>query len=166
MDSTSHCVEFVGIKSSSFSEKVHVIPARDAQIIEEGNSIRLRYPAGLIKKAPSFSPGAALVQTEREQINKHRDRITASPRNSSIDEMRPEEAIGRPSPDQDAEARGRSEGSTDRGDLENGEQAFFNQKGFVTDSMSEVDASQELLRVQNEAKIRNREDRIKSGSLD
>ena len=32
--------------------------------------------------------------------------------------------------------------------------------------MSEVNASQELLRVQNEAKIRNREDRIKSGSLD
>ena len=64
MDSTSHRVELVGIKSCSFSDKVHVIPARDAQIIEEGNSIRLRYPAALIKKAPSFFPGAAPVQVE------------------------------------------------------------------------------------------------------
>ena len=103
---------------------------------------------------------------EREKINKHSDRTTAPPRTNSIDEIRPEEAIGRPSSDQDAEARGRSDESTDRRDLENGEQAFFNQKGFLTDSMSEVDASQELLRVQNEVKIRNREDRIKSGSLD
>jgi hypothetical protein len=46
------------------------------------------------------------------------------------------------------------------------EQAFFNQKGFVTDSMPEVDASQELLRTQKDAKVRNREDQIKSGSLD
>jgi hypothetical protein len=46
------------------------------------------------------------------------------------------------------------------------EQAFFNQEGFVTDALPEVNASEELLRVQNEAKIRNREDRMKNGSLD
>jgi hypothetical protein len=52
----------------------------------------------------------------------------------------------------------------DRRHVESSEQAFFNQNGFVTDSMPEVDASKELLRTQKEAK-RNREDRIKSGSL-
>jgi hypothetical protein len=55
---------------------------------------------------------------------------------------------------------------TDRQYLEKNDQAFFNQNGFITDSMPEVDSSRELLRVQNEAKARNREDRIKSGSLD
>jgi sporulation protein YlmC with PRC-barrel domain len=164
IDSTSHRVEFVGVKSSSFSNKVHVMPAREAQIVEEGNLIRLRYPAALMEKAPSYSSGAAPVQVEREKMNC--DSNTEPPRISSIDEMRSEEGTGRPSPDQDAEACRRFEESTDRRDLESGEQAFFNQKGFVTDSMSEVNASEELLRVQNEAKIRNREDRIKSGSLD
>jgi hypothetical protein len=46
------------------------------------------------------------------------------------------------------------------------DQAFFNQKGFVTDSMPEVDASQELLRTQKEATVRNREDQIRRGSSD
>jgi hypothetical protein len=54
----------------------------------------------------------------------------------------------------------------DRLHVERSEQAFFDQKGFVTDSMPEVDASKELLRMQKEAKARNREDRIKSDSLD
>ncbi len=54
----------------------------------------------------------------------------------------------------------------DRKDLEKSDQAFFNQNGFITDSIPEVDASRELLRAQNEAKARNREDRIKNGSLD
>jgi hypothetical protein len=166
MDSTSHRVEFVGVKSTSFSDKVHLMPARDGQIIEEGYSVRLRYPAALIKKAPSYSAGAAPVEAEREKINKRGGRNTAPPRISSIEEIRPEEAIERPSTDQDAEAGGRSEKSIDRHDLENDEQAFFDQKGFVTDSLPEVNASEELLRVQKEAKIRNREDRIKSGSLD
>ena len=166
MDSTSHRLELVGIRSSSFSDKVHVLPVRDGQIIEEECLIKLRYPAALIKKAPSYSPGAELVQEEREEINQLCEGTTAAPRTRSIDEIRPEEAIGDPSPDQDAETCGRSGESTDRRDLVNGEQAFFDQKGFVTDSMPEVDVSQELSRVQGEAKIRNREDRIKSGSLD
>jgi sporulation protein YlmC with PRC-barrel domain len=119
MDSTSKRVELVGVKSNSSSGKVHLVPAGEGQIIDEGYLTKLRYRAELIAKAPSFIPGA-----------------------------------------------GRSEESTDREDLEKSDQAFFNQKGFVTDSMPEVDASHELLRVQNEAKARNREDRIKSGSID
>jgi sporulation protein YlmC with PRC-barrel domain len=166
MDSTSHRVELVGVKSSSFSDKVHLMPAREGQIIEEGYLIRLRYPAALIKKAPSFSAGTPPVEVEREKVDKLGDRNTTPPRIRSNEELRPEEAIERPSLDQDAEAGGRSEKSTDRHDLEKSEQAFFNQEGFVTDALPEVNASEELLRVQNEAKIRNREDRLKNGSLD
>jgi hypothetical protein len=60
-----------------------------------------------------------------------------------------------------------SEGTPEnRGDLERSEQGFFEQEGFVTDAMPEVDASSELLRTQKEEKTRNRQDRIKSGSLD
>ena len=123
MDSTSQHVEFVGVKIDSLSGEVHLVPAGEAQIIEEGYLIKLliklRCRTELIANTPSFRPGA-----------------------------------------------GRSEESTNRQRLEKSEQAFFNQSGFVTDSLPEVDASQELLRVQNEAKARNREDRIKSGSLD
>ena len=68
--------------------------------------------------------------------------------------------------DSEAAAHSRSKGSTDRQDLEKSDQAFFNQNGFITDAMPEVDSSQELLRSQNEAKARNHEDRVKSGSLD
>jgi hypothetical protein len=119
MDSTSRHVEFVGVKSNSLSGKVHLVPAAEAQIIEEGYLTKLRCRTELMANAPSFLPGA-----------------------------------------------GRSEKSADRQDLEKSDQAFFNQSGFITDSLPEVDASQELLRVQNEAKARNREDRIKSRSLD
>jgi hypothetical protein len=137
MDSTSHRVEFVGVKSNSYSGKVHVVPARGAQIIEEGDLKKLRYPAELIANTPSFSPGAEL-----------------------------EDALKGRNLDKEARTHGRSENSADREDLEKSDQAFFNQSKFVTDSIPEVDASQELLRVQNEAKVRNREDRLKTGSLD
>jgi hypothetical protein len=160
MDSTSHRVEFVGVKSSAFSGQVHVMPAGDAQIIEEGHLRKLCYPAALIKKAPSFSPGASPARIENENANEHSGRSGAPKRVNSIDESRPEESIGRPKPRRDVDE------PTDRRDLESGEQAFFNQKDFITDAMPEADASQELLRSQNEAKIRNREDRIKNGSLD
>jgi sporulation protein YlmC with PRC-barrel domain len=119
MDSTSRRVEFVGVKSDLSAGKVHLVPAGEAQIVEEEYSIKLPYPAELIAKVPSFLPGS-----------------------------------------------GRSEEYADRKDLEKSDQAFFNQNGFITDSMPEVDASRELLRAQNEAKARNREDRIKNGSLD
>ena len=43
---------------------------------------------------------------------------------------------------------------------------FSTRKGFVTDSIPEVDASKELQRTQKDAKVRNREDQIKRGSSD
>jgi hypothetical protein len=83
-------------------------------------------------------------------------------RHSPIEEVRPEESIrsGRMPgyPGMEAESLGPAK---DRETIERRDQAFFNEKGFVTDSMPEVDASQELLRSQNESKIRNRQTRTK-----
>jgi hypothetical protein len=156
MDPSTGRVEFVGIKCSWLSGKVHVVPAGDAQVTE--HHLRLRFPGALIKKAPTSSPGAELAQLEKEEINRYYGRFIPLRRVSSIEEIRPEEAI---------DAGTSKEGSMeDRHHLERSEQAFFNQKGFVTDSMPEVDASPELRRTQKETKARNREDRIKSGSLD
>ena len=167
MDSSSCRVEFVGVKSNAISGKVHVMPAGEAQIIEEGSLVKLRCPATLIKKAPTFSPRVELAQIEKEEINKHYGRSRAGGRANSINEFRPEEAVGSHNPEEESRAQGKSERSVgDRQQIENSELNFFNQNGFVTDSMPEVDASPELLRMQKEAKARNREDRNKSGSLD
>jgi len=165
MDSTSHRVEFLGVKSKLFSGKVHLIPARDAQIIEGESLIRLRYSAALVKKAPSFFPGTELAQVEKEEINRYGNRSKALQPVNSIDAIRPEEALGESSERSTLSGRTQQAGET-REDLERKEQSLFNQNGFVTDSMPEVDASEELLRAQKEAKARNRLDRIKGGHLD
>jgi sporulation protein YlmC with PRC-barrel domain len=156
MDPSTNRVEFVGVKGSWLSSKLHVVPAGDARITE--HHIKLAFPGKLIKGAPTASAGAELAQVEKEEINRHYGRSIPLRRVSSIEEIRPEEAI---------DSRTSKEGSMeDRHNLERSEQAFFNQEGFVTDSMPEVDASQELRRTQKETKARNREDRFKSGSLD
>jgi hypothetical protein len=51
----------------------------------------------------------------------------------------------------------------DRGKIEQEEQSFFKQKGFVTDSMPEVDASAELKRTAEQAKIREDEHERRHG---
>ena len=156
MDPSTNRVEFVGVKGSWLSGKVHVVPAGDAQITK--HHLKLRFPGALIKRAPTSSPGAELAQLEKEEINRYYGRSIPLRRVSSIEEIRPEEAI---------DSRTSKEGSMEhRQHLERSEQALFNQQGFVTDSMPEVDASQELRRTQKETKARNREDRIKSRSLD
>ena len=86
---------------------------------------------------------------------------------TSVEEIRPEEAISSRAENEESEPPGDSPQSPEnRHHIEGREQAFFNQSGFVTDSMPEVDASKELQRTQKEAKARNREDRLKSGSFD
>jgi hypothetical protein len=166
MDSSTRRVEFVGVKSTWSFGKVHVLPAGDAEILEESNLIRIRYPATLIKEAPTFSPREELAQVEKEEINGHCGRSVAARRRTSIEEIRPEEAKSDPVSEEDSKPLGSGPVGHDRDNLERREQAFFNQEGFVTDSVSEVNASEELLRTEKEAKARNREDRIKSGSLD
>jgi len=78
MDANSRRVEFVGVKSNTFAGKVHVMPAGDAQIIEDESLVKLRYPATVIKKAPSFSPGPELASVEKEEINQYCGRSRAA----------------------------------------------------------------------------------------
>jgi hypothetical protein len=166
-DPSTHRVAFLGVKTSWLSGKVHGVPARDAQIAEEGNFVKLGFPTAFIKKAPTFSPEGELAEVEKEQVKAYFGRTTSLRGTSSIEQVRPEEAINSQYPDEESGRQDKSERSgEDRVDLERSEQAFFNQKGFATDSMPEVDATQELLRTQKDAKVRNREDQIKSGSFD
>jgi hypothetical protein len=168
MDPSTHRVAFLGVKTSWLSGNVHVVPARDALLTEQDNLVKLGYPMAFIKKAPTFSPESELAQVEKEEVNAYFGRITSLRRTSSIEEIRPEEeANNSQNSGEESGTQHKSERSVeDRLNLERSDQAFFNQKGFVTDSMPEVDASQELLRTQKEAKVRNREDQIKRGSSD
>jgi 3-(3-hydroxy-phenyl)propionate hydroxylase len=163
LDPSTHRVAYLGAKSGRSRGSVHVVPARDAEINENKNLIVLEYPATFIKKAPAAVPGVELPEVAKEGINAYYGQFIALHRVSSIEEIRPEDALedsGQESPS------GRRESGQYRSKLEEAEQTFFDQKGFVTDSMSEVDVSGELKRTQNEAKIRNREDREKRGDLD
>lgn len=162
VDPSTHQVAFIGIKIRMLSLNVQVVPAAGARIPSDGDSIALEYPDELIKNAPTSYPESELAEVEKEKINAHFGRTVSLHRHSPIEEARPEESIrsGRMSgyPGMEAESLGPAK---DRETIERRDQAFFNEKGFVTDSMPEVDASQELLRSQNESKIRNRQTRTK-----
>lgn len=167
-DPSTQRVAFVGVKSAWLSGKVNALPARDVGIDQRGNLVGLRYPAAIIKKSPNFVPGVELSEVAKEEINAYYGRSMPNKRVTSIEEVRPEEALepghslkGSTSSEADTERR-----VTNRSKLQEEEQAFFNQKGFVTDSFPEVDASDELKRTQTEAKIRNSADRKKRGDLD
>ena len=168
LDPSTHRVAFLGVKTGWLPGRVHILPAADVEIEEHGSLIALGYSAAIIKIAPTGCPGAELAEVAKEEINAYYGRFVPVQRVSSIQEIRPEEALGTGSSGEGsttAEAEGKTS-LEDRSKLEGDEQTFFDQKGFVTDSMSEVDASRELARTQKEAKTRNREDRDKRGDLD
>jgi sporulation protein YlmC with PRC-barrel domain len=165
IDPSTNGVEFVGVQVGG-SAKVHVVPAAEIQIAENGSTLRIQYPANFIQKAPEFTPGAELSELEKEQINSYFGRTIALSRVSSIEATRPEQAIQAPTKTGQEPKDGKSTPPEDRLDIERAEQALFNQEGFVTDTMREVDAGPELRRSQQEAKARNREDRIKEGLSD
>jgi PRC-barrel domain len=165
IDPSTDGVEFVGVQGGG-SGKVHVVPAAEIQMVENGATLRIQYPANFIRKAPEFSPGDELSEMEKQEINSYFGRTVALQRVSSIEETRPEQAIQSP-PLMEGQSRdGELTPPENRLEIERAEQAFFNQEGLVTDTMGEVDAGPELLRSQQEAKARNREDRIKLGSSD
>ncbi len=165
LDPSSQRVEFVGVKSSWLSGKVHVVPAAVVQLVE--GRLRLPYPTAFIKRAPAVRSQTELAQVDKEEINAYYGRFMSVNRVNSIEQIRPEEAVnGLGSGKGSDPADTGIPSSQDRAQIEGAEQAFFNQKGFVTDAMPEVNASKDLLRVQEEAKTRNREDRKKTGSTD
>jgi hypothetical protein len=159
IDFSTHQIAFIGVKSSLFSRNVRAVPARSAHIQEDGKAIVLEYSKDFVKNAPSFNPVSDFAEIEKETVNAYYVRTVPLNRVSSIEEIRPEEAI-RPADGNDAPStRHEFEGAEEnRTTLERRDQAFFSEKGFVTDAMGEVNASQELLRVLKEAKTRSRED--------
>jgi hypothetical protein len=155
-DPSTHQVAFVGVKTAWLSGKTNAVPARDIAIDERGNLIGQRYSADFIKKSPVFDPGVELSEVAKEELNAYYGRWMPNQRVTSVEEVRPEEAL----------VQGRVIKESTRRNLEAEEQAFFKQKGFVTDSLPEVDASDALERAQEEAKFRNRADKEKRGDLD
>jgi hypothetical protein len=79
--------------------------------------------------------------------------------------IHPEETVhfGPSASGTDAAAQPETSSDSDRAELEPQEQAFFNQKGFTTDAMGDVDASAELERTRKEAKIREAEHSRRQG---
>jgi hypothetical protein len=164
LDPSSHRIAYFGVKSGWLPGNVHIVPAADAEIDENGCLMAVRHSAAFIRKAPSGLPAAELAEVAKEEINAYYGRFMPLSRVSSIRQIRPEETLE--SSPKDTASGGEGGPAKDRSRLESTEQLFFDQKGFITDSMSEVDASGDLAQTQEEARIRHREDRKKRGDLD
>jgi hypothetical protein len=145
--STLH-VAFIGVKSSSFPYKTHVVPAADSRI-EQNGPIKVSYSAECINKAPIAHPGFELGQVEEEEANAYYGRFIPLHRITSIEEVRPEETTTKETLKESSEAN--------RSKIVKGEQFFFDQRGFATDPIPEVDASKDLQEKTEESKAREKE---------
>jgi hypothetical protein len=147
------------------SQNVNVVPAGSVHVQEGGNIIEVEYSKDFVKNAPSVSPRIDFAEVDKESVNAYYARIAPLNRVSSIEEMRPEEAIC-PANRNDLPSTKHefTDAEENRETLERQDQAFFSEKGFVTDAMGEVNVSQELVRVLKEAKSRYQEDKRKNPS--
>ena len=159
IDFSTHQIAFIGVRSSLLSRNVRVVPAGNARVQDGSKAVVVEYSKDLVKNAPAFDPDVDFAEVEKEIVNAYYARTVPLNRVSAIEEMRPEEAI-RPTDSSDVPGtKHEFEGADEnRITLERRDQAFFSEKGFVTDAMGEVNASRELLRVLKEAKIRYQED--------
>jgi PRC-barrel domain protein len=148
LDPSTLRVAFIGVKSSSFPHKTNVVPAAGSRV-EENGFIRVDYSRECITESPVAHPGVELAQVEKEEANAYYGKFAALHRTTSIEEVRPEEAK--------SEAALKNPPEGDRSEIVKGEQSFFDQKGFVTDSMPEVDESKELRGTAQKSKARERE---------
>jgi sporulation protein YlmC with PRC-barrel domain len=167
IDFSTHQIAFIGVKSSLLSRNVRVVPAGKARVQEGGKAVVVEYAKDLVRDAPAFDPDVDFAEVEKEIVNAYYARGVPLNRVSSIEEMRPEEAV-RPADSSDAPStKHEFEGADEnRTTLERRDQAFFSEKGFVTDAMGEVDTSGELLRVLKEAKRRYQDDQTNNPSPD
>jgi hypothetical protein len=149
IDPSTHRVEFVGVKTGP--DKINVIPSRAMDL--DGDRLEVRAVLEFVRNGPAFPPEAELAELEKQQVNQYYGYFVPIRRASSIEDLRPE---GK------AKASGQST-DADREETEHQEQAFFKQKGFVTDSMREVDASDELKRTAEQAKVREDEHERRHG---
>jgi sporulation protein YlmC with PRC-barrel domain len=145
IDPSTHRVEFVGLKTGAGLGNVNVVPAR--VVDQDNDQLKVLAVAEFVRNGPTFAPPAELPEFQKQQINQYYGHFVPIRRASAIEELRPEEK---------AEASAESQ-EADRGEIEQEEQSFFKQKGFVTDSMPEVDASAELKYTAEQAKIREDE---------
>ena len=148
LDPSTLRVAYIGVKSSSFPQKTHVVPAAGSRI-EENGSIRVDYSRECITGSPVAHPGVELAEVEKEEVNAYYGSFSPLHRTTSIEQVRPEEA--------NKEGALKKSTQEDRSRIVKGEQTFFDQRGFVTDSMPEVDASRELRGTAEEAKAREQE---------
>lgn len=165
IDFSTRQIAFIGVKTSLLSRSVRVVPAGSAHVQEGGKAVVVEYSEDFVKNAPAFDPDVDFAEVEKEIVNAYYARTLPLNRVSSIEEMRPEEAV-RPTDSSDVPSTKHEEADENRTTLERRDQAFFSEKGFVTDAMGEVNASRELLRVLKEAKIRHREDQTNNPSPD
>jgi hypothetical protein len=153
IDPSTHRIEFVGVKTHGLSGRTHLVPARNAEIDEDAGLIKLLYSASFVKGAPEFNPKCELAAVQKEQLTAYYACFVPIRRMSTIEEIRPEEAIDLASlPPFGPESK------KTRAGLEREEQYFFKQEGFITDAMPEVNASDELERTQRDAESRRQED--------
>jgi hypothetical protein len=151
VDSSTHRVEFMGLRSGWLFRSTHLIPSRNVEVAQNHGLVRVHFPAEFLKNAPRYNPKADLAEVEKQEINAYYGHFVALRRVSSIEEIRPEEALTR-------RTEGTPESSEhDRHEIERQEQAFFNQEGFVTDAMPQANSGEELERTIKEAKPRERE---------
>ena len=159
IDTSTRRVEFIGLKSIWPFGSTHLIPARNVEVDQEHALVRVHFTAEFLKGAPRFNPKGELSGVEKQEINAYYGHFVALRRVSSIEEIRPEEAL---SPN----ATTNSEGSEqNRTTIERQEQAFFNQEGFVTDAMPDSNSAKELERTAREAKPREKEYNRRTGEL-
>jgi hypothetical protein len=161
LDPSTRRVAYLGANGGWLPGSLHVVPARDVKIDEDGSLVVLGYLAAFIKKAPTSLRGVELAEVDKEGINAYYGRFIPLHRVSSIEEIRPEEALKPEYSGQEANTSGSGgpRSGQYRSKLEDAEQTFFDQKGFVTDTMPEVDASRELERTQKEANSQSRRPR-------
>jgi len=150
IDPSTHHVEFMGLKSSWLFRSTHLVPSRSVEV-EPGYVVRVQFPAEFLKEAPRYNPKTELSEMEKQGINAYYGHFIPLRRTSAIEEVRPEEALP---PEAASAAQASPQGRTA---IETREQAFFNQEGFVTDSMPEANAAAELERTIEEAKPREKE---------
>ena len=151
IDPSTHRVEYMGLRSSWLFRSTHLVPSRNVEVEAGDGIVRVQFPAEFLKEAPRYNPKAELSEMEKQGINAYYGHFIPLRRTSAIEEVRPEEAL----PPEAASAAQAS--PQDRTAIERQEQAFFNQEGFVTDSMPEANAAAELERTIEEAKPREKE---------
>jgi hypothetical protein len=149
-DPSTHHIEFMGLKSSWLFRSTHLIPARNVDVDQGYGVVRVHFPADFLKAAPQHNPKTELSEVEKQRINGYYGHFVPLRRVSAIEDLRPEEALP-------GATTVTGNAPQDRPGIEQHEQGFFNQEGFVTDAMPEANSAEELERTIKEAKPREKE---------